>query len=206
MKPLTLVAILFILSSCQQVTKSRAKTRKETAPASHDLIIPDSSISNFLKLRDPVSTPDSIKKAIKDNVVILSNKDETRFLIAYQYPGDPLGSFIGFELSGLSTEIVDYPIKTNIPSFVTENGVSNNCELEEILKFKGNNYYKTEENGLATYSFNDVPEDFLDRHNSEEYFFEVQAMEGLLNRIQFGFIVKDSTENTGRLEKVKKDL
>jgi hypothetical protein len=48
-----------------------------------------------------------------------------------------------------------------------------------------------------------VPDDFLKRHNSKEYIYEVQAMDGLLNRIRFGFLLSDSSGNTGRLEKVK---
>jgi hypothetical protein len=197
MKPLSLITIVFILSSCHEATKTNVTNKN----------LPDSSVSNFLKLRDPDSTPDSIKSAIKDNVVVIANNTETSFLIAYQYPGDPPGSFIGFELSNLSNKIVDCPyVKTNIAEFTTGSGVSKLNEVQDILQIKGKKYIKTEENGVVIYSYLEAPKDFLERHNSDGYMFEVEAVDGLLSRIHFGLVQTKAPENMGKLKKVEKDL
>lgn len=190
-----LFAIAFILFAGCQGKKSKTQT-DSTYP------LPDSSIVHFLRLRNAASTPDSIKAAIKDNVVVLSTSDETRFLIAYQYPGDPPGSFIGFDLLGLSSELAEYPYKkTTLENFETENGITLVPFLDEILKKKGSDYVIKEENGLVTYTWYDAPPDFLKRYNSSEYLFEVSAMDSLVTRIRFG-LVPDSANEVRALQKI----
>lgn len=176
---------------------------------------PDTSINKILKLRDASSTPDSIKAAIKNGRVVLSTKDETKFLVAYQYPGDSLGSFMRFELKGMTSELADSPyIKTQLEKFETETGLTFISNLTELLKKKGSNYTISQNSDVFVYQYFDVPEDFLKRYKSEEYLFEIQSINNYVTSIEFGFVPTAEpytdqppppSTNIDRLMKVEKD-
>ena len=169
-------------------------------------VMPDSSVNKMLKLLNAEFTPDSIKNAIDSNgIVVLTTNDETKFVIAYQFPGGPKGSFIGFELCGMKSEIIDYPAKkVNTEQFKTTNGIYFGMPENDFLKVKGDKFQKTSDHDdIATYVYTEAPEDFLQRHNSQQYIFECEMSLKKVSRIRFGFLpeVVDSTSDR-RLKKV----
>jgi hypothetical protein len=152
---------------------------------------PDSTVNRLLKLRDPASVPDWLRKAINDtsHTVILKNIDETEYLIAYNDPDRSPGSFVGFEITHLSTNIIDLPMrKVNVRHFATENGYRLQMPIEDFLEEKEGIPIKTEQNGVTNYTYFDVPRDFLTRYKSDGYLFECEAVEGKVSRIRFGFV------------------
>jgi hypothetical protein len=152
--------------------------------------MPDSSI-NHLQLRNPASTPDSVKNMLTNGsrVAVFTTADEMEYLVAHQDPDGPPGSFVGFEVSHLSSDLIDYPNKkTTVKHFTTENGMYLNMPLDDLLDIKGNEYVKSNNNGVTVYRYMGAPKDFLSRHNSEEYILEFEEVEGKVSRIRFGFI------------------
>lgn len=195
---LLLVIVILLIQGC-----GPGADKKSSLKAA---VMPDSSVNKMLQLLNAEFTPDSIKNAIDSNgMVVLTTNDETKFMIAYQFPGGPKGSFIGFELCGMKSEIIDYPAKkVNTDLFKTTNGIYFGMPEADFLKVKGDKYQKTSDHeDIATYVYTDAPEDFLQRHNSQQYIFECEMSLQKVSRIRFGFLpeVIDSTSDR-RLKKV----
>jgi hypothetical protein len=153
--------------------------------------MPDSTINHTIQLRNAAETPGWIKNAIIDtqHVAVLTTSNEMEYLIAYQDPDGERGTFIGFEITSLTSDLLDFPSKkVKSKHFMTENGIYLRMPIEEVLNIKGRNFFKHSENGITTYRYFGAPKDFLSRHRSEEYMFEFEEVEKRVSRIRFGFI------------------
>lgn len=152
---------------------------------------PDSSVNNLIQLRNAEKTPDSISAAINDSlgVIVLTTRNDLQYLIAYQYPGDPKGSFIGFEITHLSTDLLDYPNKkVNADEFVTQNGIRLGMTSADLAQIKGDSVEINSSNGISTYTYTGAQPDFLTRHASDQYIFECELVNDQVSRIRFGFL------------------
>jgi len=186
---LLLLSLVIILQSCR--SGSGKNNKEAVSPELSKAAMPDSSVNTFLELRNALKTPDSLRHVTNDSitVLVLTTSDEMEYLVAHPYPGDADGSFIGFEISHLSSDLIDYPnIKIPANRFTTQNGIYLGMPMNDLLKVKGEPGNRHDVEGLTTLTYLGAPKDFLDRHKSEEYIFECQVANGTVARIRFGFV------------------
>ena len=159
----------------------------------------DTAIYNLLQLRNAAATPDSIKARINnDSALVFITKDEMEYLIAYPDPLQPPGSFIGFEITGITTKLNDYPtIKTNIERFNTNSGINRRTPIGDVLKSKGEPMSTNSSNGITTYQFKGPPNIYVNAN--EMYIFEVEEVNGGITRIRFGLIPAKAEEQSTRI-------
>jgi hypothetical protein len=185
----TLLILICSLQSCRHPVREHKK-----GPELLQATSPDSSVNALLELRNAAKTPDSINTTYNDSthVVVLSTSDELQFLIAYQSPGEDSGSYIGFEISRLSKDLMDYPYKKlKTEKFITQNGIFLEMSVADLIKIKGPQFEKKSDSGLDTYIWTVTPADFLKRHHASKYIFQCDVAFDKISRIRFGFMPDD---------------
>ena len=210
------VLIFSLFLSCQNkeinINNNRDLKSERHVNGSHNLIesdvhkekksipvndfLPDSSINNKLFLDNYRSinnliTPNEIKYIthIRNSPVILFiNKDNSEYLLAYQYEGATKYSFDCFEI-GYRKEFPNFKgYETNENHFFTESGLRLGISLQELEKIKGRNFMKEIKNyETIIYYYLSGNHPFVRRYHMPGYFMKFFLRENKVVKIIFGF-------------------
>ncbi|UPT69074.1 MAG: hypothetical protein M0D57_10845 [Sphingobacteriales bacterium JAD_PAG50586_3] len=118
--------------------------------------------------------------------VYLSNKTETQFVKLIFHPGSVKNSFDEFEVS---TKRPARFRKTNIETFVTENGIQLGMSLSKFLRIKKNNFTTVAHSGtVMAYTLRiESPNIFLRGYNMPVYYCKYFFDNERLTNFSFGF-------------------
>lgn len=161
---------------------------------------PDTTINGKLVLENPQSVkaflPDSQSPEICENRMrpypfsLFVNKTGTTYLLAYCYEGSLRNEYSGFEI-GYVTDIAPlegikhYTVPDSL--FTTETGIMLGMDVEELIKIKGKDFQKTDENGSWLVYRIGAESDFCRKYGMPDYVMKVRVSNGKINRICFGF-------------------
>lgn len=161
---------------------------------------PDTAINGKLVLENPQSVktflPDLQSPEICENRMrpypfsLFVNKTGTTYLFAYCYEGSLRNEYSGFEI-GYVTDIAPlegikhYTVPDSL--FTTETGIMLGMDVEELIKIKGKDFQKTDENGSWLVYRIGAESDFCRKYGMPDYVMKVRVSNGKINRICFGF-------------------
>lgn len=161
---------------------------------------PDTTINGKLVLENPQSVkaflPDSQAPEICENRMcpypfsLFVNKTGKTYLFAYCYEGSLRNEYSAFEI-GYVTDIA--PLEGmkhfTVPDslFATETGIKLGMDVEELIKIKGKDFQKTDENGSWLVYRMDAQSDFCRKYGMPDYVMKVRVSNAKINRICFGF-------------------
>ena len=204
-KPFYLMLLLCFLAyvSCSKTQSKQANSTvfvKEKSTILNDSIygenkfIPDSTINNVLILNNRESSKKFYPKISSENLInflrespVLGFSDKTRkeYLLLYQYEGGVKDEFSCFEI-GYISDLQKEITKTGYSSFKTESGLKLGMSFEELIKIKGKDYTKKENNII--YQINDYSNSiFLRKYNMPSYFLECTMKDDKIIKIKLGF-------------------
>jgi hypothetical protein len=163
-------------------------------------ILPDTTVNNKLMLSNDKSLKRfysnevrTLERIRESPVVVFTNKDNSEYLIAYQYEGGIKNSYDCFEFGFLKDDESLGKIskfKTSEIKFKTESKISLGLNFDQIINLKGLNY-KTEINkNLTTVIYRNTDYDnslFLKRYNMPSYFMEFTLKDDKLIKVKYGF-------------------
>lgn len=170
---------------------------------SQEQFSPDSTVNGILILTNRESVQDFYKDISKIHLqdeissynpfgytfVAYLNKDSTQYLIAFKFDGDVCNSYSVFEIGNVADDffknISDY-IVTDYQSFHTESGIGPNMPINQLFKIKGDNYCVMKDNSIIYY-LDESNSEFLTKHKMPEYLLKVDADNGIVSKINFGF-------------------
>lgn len=201
----SLLFLLCILGSISCGNKQSKGTIESAVVQKHDVSVdstvkqgvkfkPDSTINDILILNNkesstkfyPKISSEKLIDSIRESPVLgFNNEIEKEYLLLYQHEGGVRNEFSCFEI-GYINELEINITTTDYKYFETESGLKLGLSLDELIKIKGNTYYK--EGNKIIYRIDDYPNsNFLKRYNMPTYFLECTLQNGKVNKIKFGF-------------------
>lgn len=196
------VALIVSIASCAENPHKKKTTGNDSTniitAVTADLIAPDSTINNTLKLGNSLSAssffPHKIKllDSIRESpVAVFKNATKDKYLMAYHYEGSSENQFSVFEI-GYVKRSAPYPahiVRDN--DFITESGVRLGLKRETLLRIKGNDFesdLNSSKDTVIRYRIADYQHSpFCKRYNMPGYFYECTFKNGLISLIRFGF-------------------
>lgn len=193
--------IIILLSFCtnQPKTPEKKEVEAESTTKASGLFVPDTIINGKFSLRTPglleelklILFVKLIEKVRQSPVAIISNEDQSEYLLLHQFPGDTEDTYSILEISkeepALKNAIQYHSGEQN---FQTESGIKLGLSMAEIIKAKGSNY-KIEQSGkdtLMRYAITDYDNSaFLKAYNMPSYFLEVKIKNSKADHIFLGF-------------------
>ena len=162
------------------------------------VFIPDTTINNKLMLENyqsagefypAIDKIDLVKLIRESPVVIFCNKDQTEYLLAYQYEGDMKNAFSCFEIGYFKEKEFSSGCSiTNEPYFMTENDIQLGMPVDKLISIKGNSY-TIKQDSTILYQIEDYSSSvYLQRYNMPAYFLECTIKNSKTNKIKFGFV------------------
>ncbi|MGS2764688.1 hypothetical protein [Sinomicrobium sp. M5D2P9] len=164
-------------------------------------IVPDTTINQKLFLENENSLSDFyhsprslalIERIRESPVIIFGNKNNSEYLLAYQYEGNTENAFSCFEIGYFNDQITlrEKTNPTESSDFKTESGIGLGISMEDVIQIKGENYKVEESEGyrIMTYRMDDYGNSsFLKRYNMPGYFIRIALKDDIVRRITFGF-------------------
>lgn len=162
------------------------------------VFIPDTTINNKLMLENyqsarefysAIDKIDLVNLIRESPVVIFCNKDQTEYLLAYQYEGDMKNAFSCFEIGYFNEKEFSSGFSiTNEPYFMTENNIQLGMPVDKLISIKGNNYTSKKDSTILYQIENYSSSAYLQRYNMPAYFLECTIKNSKINKIKFGFV------------------
>lgn len=160
-----------------------------------ELLLPDSTINNKLRLENYLSAEAFSKNKIElidllreSPVAIFCNKDKSEYILAYQYEGNTKNAFSCFEIGYTDDKILRNKCDvTEEENFSTESGIKLGMPLESLIAKKGSSFKMSGQDTVITYRINDLSSNFLRRYNMPGYFLECSIKNAKIIKIKFGF-------------------
>lgn len=175
---------------------------KQTDPVDTSKVQPDTTINKKLILRNARSTGDFfpaesklfLKEGLRSSPVLTTcNLNGSQYLFAYHFEGDSKNSFSVFEIgytSALDTVESVSLLKLTEETFRTESGLHLGMGSDDVIRIKGGDFVKTEENGITQfyYHFNNYESSaFLQSVEMPGYFIQIFLKKDEVVKVVFGY-------------------
>lgn len=161
--------------------------------------MPDTIINGKFSLRNPglleelklILFVKLIEKIRQSPVAIISNEDQTEYLLLHQFEGDTEDTYSILEISkeepALKNAIQYNSAEKN---FQSESGIKLGLSMAEIVKIKGLGYTLegTGKDTLLRYTITDYDNSaFLKAYNMPSYFLAIKIKNAKAEHVSFGF-------------------
>ena len=168
--------------------------QQDVKPIKEPTFLPDSTVNNILVLSRSesaesfypnISSEQYITHLRESPVIGFSNKDNSEYLLLYQYEGGVRNGFGCFEI-GYINDLQKKVTDLDYDKFRTESGLMLGITLKELESIKGSSY--THDGDKVVYQLTDYSNSsFLRRHNMPAYFLECTLKDDRIIRIKYGF-------------------
>ena len=167
---------------------------QDVKPIKEPTFLPDSTVNNILVLGRSesaesfypyISSEQYITHLRESPVIGFSNKDNSEYLLLYQYEGGVRNSFGCFEI-GYTNDLQKKVTDIDYDKFRTESGLMLGITINELKSIKGSSY--TQDGDKVVYQLTDYSNSsFLRRHNMPSFFIECTLRDDRIIRIKYGF-------------------
>ena len=167
---------------------------QDVKPIKEPTFLPDSTVNNILVLGRSesaesfypyISYEQYITHLRESPVIGFSNKDNSEYLLLYQYEGGVRNSFGCFEI-GYTNDLQKKVTDIDYDKFRTESGLMLGITINELKSIKGSSY--TQDGDKVVYQLTDYSNSsFLRRHNMPSFFIECTLRDDRIIRIKYGF-------------------
>lgn len=197
---LFLCCILFFTFCTNQPKATEEKeTENNSATKATESFVPDTIINGKFSLRTPglleelklILFVKLIEKIRQSPVAIISNEDQSEYLLLHQFEGDTEDTYSILEISkeepALKNAIQYHSGEQN---FQSESGVKLGLSMADIVKIKGSGYTLEVEgkDTLMRYAITDYDNSvFLKAYNMPSYFLAVKIKNAKAEHVSFGF-------------------
>ena len=168
--------------------------QQDEKPVQEATFLPDSTVNEILVLSrsesaeifySNISSEQYITHLRESPVIGFSNKDNSEYLLLYQYEGGVRNEFNCFEI-GYANDLEKEFTALDYGRFKTESGLALGMTLKELENIKGSSY--TQDGNKVAYQLADYPNSsFLRSHNMPAYFLECTLKDDRVIRIKYGF-------------------
>ena len=168
--------------------------QQDVKPVQETAFLPDSTVNEILVLsrsesaeifHSNISSEQYITHLRESPVIGFSNKDNSEYLLLYQYEGGVRNGFNCFEI-GYVNDLEKEVTTLDYDKFKTESGLILGMTLKELESIKGSSY--TQDDNKVVYQLADYPNSsFLRSHNMPAYFLECTLKDDRIIRIKYGF-------------------
>lgn len=156
--------------------------------------LPDSTVNEILVLSrsesaerfySNISYEPYLTHLRESPIVGFKNKDNSEYLLLYQYEGGVKNGFSCIEI-GYTRDLQKKFTALDYVKFKTESGLMLGMTLKELEYIKGNSYIQ--DVNKVVYQLKDYPNSsFLRSHNMPAYFLECTLKDDRIIRIKYGF-------------------
>ena len=167
---------------------------QDVKPIKEPTFLPDSTVNNILVLGRSesaesfypyISSEQYITHLRESPVIGFSNKDNSEYLLLYQYEGGVRNSFGCFEI-GYTNDLQKKVTDIDYDKFRTETGLMLGITINALKSIKGSSY--TQDGDKVVYQLTDYSNSsFLRRHNMPSFFIECTLRDDRIIRIKYGF-------------------
>jgi hypothetical protein len=171
-----------------------ASKQQDVKHIQESAFLPDSTVNGILVLSRSesvisfhynISSEKYITHLRESPVIGFSNKNNSEYLLLYQYEGGVKNGFSCFEI-GYTSDLEREFTALNYDKFKTESGLMLGMTLKELENVKGGSY--TQYENKVVYQLTDYPNSsFLRSHNMPAYFLECTMRNDRIIRIKYGF-------------------
>lgn len=191
--------LLFTFCTNQPKTPEKKEAEAESTTKASELFIPDTIINGKFSLRTPglleelklILFVKLVEKIRQSPVAIISNEDQSEYLLLHQFQGDTEDTYSILEISkgepALKNAIQYHSGEQN---FQTESGIKLGLSMADIIKAKGSSYelQQSGKDTLIRYAITDYDNSaFLKAYNMPSYFLEVKIKNTKAEHVSFGF-------------------
>lgn len=193
--------LIFLLSFCtnQPKTPEKKEAEAESTTTASELFMPDTIINGKFSLRTPglleelklILFVKLIEKIRQSPVAIISNEDQSEYLLLHQFEGDTEDTYSILEISkeepALKNAIQYHSGEQN---FQSESGIKLGLSMADIVKIKGSGYTLEVEgkDTLMRYAITDYDNSvFLKAYNMPSYFLAIKIKNAKAEHVSFGF-------------------
>lgn len=195
-----LLCSILLFTFCTNSPKTAPEKETESSSTEKKAeFIPDTTINDKFTLRTPglleelklVMMTKLIEKIRQSPVAIISNEDQTEYLLLHQFEGDTEDTYSIFEISKEETALkkaIQY--RSGEKNFQSESGIKLGLSMADIIKIKGPGYElePTGKDTLMRYTLADYDNSaFLKTYNMPSYFLKVKIKNSKAEHISFGF-------------------
>lgn len=193
--------IIILLSFCtnQPKTPEKKEAEAESTTTTSELFVPDTIINGKFSLRTPglleelklILFVKLIEKVRQSPVAIISNEDQSEYLLLHQFEGDTEDTYSILEISKEEPALKNaIQYHSGEQSFQTESGIKLGLSMADIIKAKGSNYelQQSGKDTLMRYAITDYDNSaFLKAYNMPSYFLAIKIKNAKAEHISFGF-------------------